>query len=475
MTGRRGLEDRAGYLRITSEGRVAERGGRLDRFFERPPELGDRVEGPWWAAVAEAEEVPTVELAPQRWADILVRPAPDGSRWLLLTEASAPMSKLQELLQQMLELTLASEGQQQLSRALHVLDAVVLKPTADFLFTPIGRPPPWFASVFEHTDAPIDLVAEWTFLESFRPDAEIIWRAETVGVVRSGIWIEFIEGATETPLEAIALKTRDEDRLLVLQRVVDRHADEQRTLQQARELSFQHSALRDEIEKKEVLLHCVVHDLASPLSTIIACLDTFQSVVEDRTDLRTLLDAGLRQAQRQESLITQVLDVFKADLESLQGFEAPGDCPDLRRAIIDQAAALAPLGRLHDVSIVPSTPDHAVPVSAISSRLDRVLTNLIENAIRHSPRGGRVDVQLTVHPTTARVEVRDQGPGVPEDRRANLFEKLQQGPGGRGKAGLGLYFCRMMVDRWGGDIGYLASETAAPMPGACFWFEVTRV
>ena len=80
------------------------------------------------------------------------------------------------------------------------------------------------------------------------------------------------------------------------------------------------------------------------------------------------------------------------------------------------------------------------------SRLERVIFNLVENALRHSPSGSLVTVALEQAEADVLVAIDDQGPGVALDAIDTLFEKFSQGKGQRGKAGLGLYFCRITVE-----------------------------
>ena len=465
LSGPKGLDDRAAYLRVDKAGIITHAGGRLDRFFDRAPVPGDPTDGwSWLQGLPTPTEVDIVEIFPRRWADIVIRAGEGNARWVLLTEASAPIGTMQAILQESQELSLRARDQLLLGDALTILDAVAFVPTAEARFRVVGRLPDWFREVVSDTaEEALDLVATWTFLESFLLDAETVWTTPRPGHVRSGIWIESASAGDELPLEATALRTRDGERVLILQRVAERFTDQQRTLQQARDLSMQHQHLIKEIEKKEILLHCVVHDLGSPLGAIIACLDTVQPALAEQTDLRTLVDIGLRQARRQEALISQVLDVFRADLDSLREFSPPGDRPDLRASAVEQVTALAPYADSHGVTLELDIPAQPVWVSATASRLDRVLANLIDNAVRHAPRGGRVEVVLVPRESSARLEIRDDGPGVPEETQPYLFDKLYQGPSG-GKAGLGLYFCKMMTDRWGGEIGY-----SPRTQGACFW------
>src|SRR4030095_11873387 len=92
----------------------------------------------------------------------------------------------------------------------------------------------------------------------------------------------------------------------------------------------------------------------------------------------------------------------------------------------------------------------------------------VENALRHSPSGSLVMVALEQAGADVLVAVDDQGPGAAPGVVRTLFEKFSQGKGQKGKAGLGLYFCRITVEHWGGAIGCTPRQTG----GTRFWFRL---
>lgn len=180
---------------------------------------------------------------------------------------------------------------------------------------------------------------------------------------------------------------------------------------------------------------------------------------------------GLRQARRQDEMIRHVLDVFGAEVEALRSFEESVEgAPDLAlvaQETVDQERAAF---RAKGVELTLSGAQDALPVVGVRERLERVLTNLVSNALRHAPAGTTVDLML--QPTgdsTVRASVLDRGPGVPEDLRGRLFERFVQGGSG-GAAGLGLYYVRMTVERWGGGVEYEPREGG----GAAFHVTLRR-
>jgi signal transduction histidine kinase len=112
-------------------------------------------------------------------------------------------------------------------------------------------------------------------------------------------------------------------------------------------------------------------------------------------------------------------------------------------------------------------------VRADPDRLQQVLSNLISNAAKHSPRGGRVEVSFARRGPMVRICVSDQGAGVPESFRDQLFGRFAQSSDGRqrGGSGLGLAICKEIIERSGGRIGY----DPGPGGGALFWFDLPGV
>ncbi len=109
-----------------------------------------------------------------------------------------------------------------------------------------------------------------------------------------------------------------------------------------------------------------------------------------------------------------------------------------------------------------------VAVIGEEMRLFRVLTNLIDNALRYSSPGGVVRIAVRVEDSSVAVSVEDEGPGVPLAMLPRLFEKFARGRDRASRTGLGLFFCRITVENWGGAIGYESRDGG----GARFWFRL---
>ena len=248
----------------------------------------------------------------------------------------------------------------------------------------------------------------------------------------------------------------------------------QREMQQrGNELSLRYQELLKETQKKEVLLHCIVHDLASPLMGIRGSFELLAS--EKLTDDgRDLLELGQRQATRQETLIRDILQAFAAEVEESQSFSTDFEnAPDARATASDAMRLLKPAFDLNQVSLQVVWEPSSVndwKVVGERSRLERVFSNLIENASRYSPPASSVTVRLIDEGLSVLAAIDDQGPGVPEEIGKTLFQKFTRGKGKTGKIGLGLYFCRITVERWGGTIGHEPAKGG----GTRFWFRLPR-
>lgn len=255
--------------------------------------------------------------------------------------------------------------------------------------------------------------------------------------------------------------------------VGERVLNQQMMQQRGNEAALNYQRLKKEIDRKEVLLHCIVHDLAGPLMGIKGGFELLsrENISESG---RKFLEIGLRQASRQQALIYEILQAFSAEVESFESFSVdPETAPDALAAANSVIEALSPAYALNKVTL---RLDPAVDqsrewkVAGEKSRLERIISNLAENALRHSPQGSSVTIGLFDEGDRILVAIDDEGPGIPPEVAPTLFQKFAQGKKGRGKIGLGLYFCRITVEHWGGEIGHAPREQG----GTRFFFRLPK-
>lgn len=350
-----------------------------------------------------------------------------------------------------------------LSALAAALDVLVLERRDDGRFVVCAAAPPWCCALghaFVEEGATVDVEEIFEFLSAFLPDAEAIWAGTPGRRITSDLWTEAGTEGEEFHLEATAARVGDA-RALVVRRSERLYAERSLVLQRARERRLAHDALAREIENKDLLVHAVVHDLAAPLHSILGALSLLaEGVAPD--DAGPLVQLALGAAMRQRELITEILDVYSTEQGGLSGVDARA--PDAASVLAQVVAERMPVAARRNVQLRLIGADDPAEVAADADRLFRVATNLVDNAIRHSPRGGTVEVQLEPDGDAWVITVSDEGPGVSDELVPQLFEKLPRGRDPRG-TGLGLYFCRITVEAWGGRVGY---EPRSPR-GSQFW------
>jgi K+-sensing histidine kinase KdpD len=239
--------------------------------------------------------------------------------------------------------------------------------------------------------------------------------------------------------------------------------EKEHMLREQERLSVEKQALEQIEEARRALLRSVSHDLRTPLATI-------QAITSDLRD-GTSYDVGVR-----DELLDLVgdeaerLDRLVANLLSMSRIEAGALHPELQAVELDElvGAAAQRLSRvLRDLELEVDIAAALPLVEVDYVLLDQVLTNLIENAARHTPAGGVIAVEAHRRDGLVEIAVSDQGPGIAADQRESIFEPFHRGSNSR-SSGLGLAICRAVVEAHGGTI----SVDDAPGPGARFSFTV---
>lgn len=136
----------------------------------------------------------------------------------------------------------------------------------------------------------------------------------------SGSWIERGEGGRQLALEASAFRLAAK-RILLIRNPEKKFAEDSQLLQKARDSALGHERLLREIQKKEILLHCVIHDLSQPLSAMRGCFSLF-AAEKLSPKLRGLIEIGQRQSQNQEELIRGFCKRFRPNSRRRKPFTA---------------------------------------------------------------------------------------------------------------------------------------------------------
>jgi signal transduction histidine kinase/CheY-like chemotaxis protein len=224
-------------------------------------------------------------------------------------------------------------------------------------------------------------------------------------------------------------------------------------------------------QMKTEFLSTVSHELRTPLSAISGALGLISggALGDFPQQAQPMLDIALKNCQRLSELVNDLLDMERLAAGKLVfDLRAQPLMPIVEEALqAGQAFAYQ-----YKVNLALAERADGVQLRVDGERLQQVLLHFISNAAKFSPAGGRVDISARrLTPGSVRVQVRDQGPGIPLNFRARVFQKFTQSDSSdsrrTGGTGLGLAISKEMAERMGGAIGF----ESTPGAGACFFVD----
>ncbi|MBK9050791.1 MAG: hybrid sensor histidine kinase/response regulator [Chloroflexi bacterium] len=227
-----------------------------------------------------------------------------------------------------------------------------------------------------------------------------------------------------------------------------------------------HDELQTTLQLREDLANMIMHDIRSPLTTLNVYCDLLAPAVAPEGS--EAFQAITTQVNRLSSYVTDLLMMAKMEHGQLVLQRTPVDMNKTVRLVYENYAPLAQQRGIYLTLLVPEQP----LIMLVDAPLwQRVLDNLVMNALKFSPTGGRVVLQVTrPRPNHIRLDLSDEGPGIAPEHREIIFDKFQIVASGRRdvqQVGLGLAFCRMVVDAHRGRI----YTTANQPQGAIFTVE----
>ena len=302
-----------------------------------------------------------------------------------------------------------------------------------------GKRPDWLAWL-----CPSEVLAADTspFLENFLIDAGDCWSAGADRRVESGPWIE----QSDLQLRATAL-TAGGRACLLIERLGEAFAASVSVLQKARETVIALQRLDAEIQKKEILVHCLAEDLSAALGNVVTSLRLIELEQNSPRTLQ-LLSLALRGTQAQRSLIKKMLDLFSDELGGLYGRADMMADADLHRVLQLAVENVTPLFSEKGVRLT-TLDTQPIGVSAEAARFARVVANLLQNALENTPAGGEVAVHISEEGDAALLTVEHPGEGgeVSDPSSAPSPEVF-----------LRLHFCRIAVESCRGEMGFAPRE-----------------
>ncbi len=212
---------------------------------------------------------------------------------------------------------------------------------------------------------------------------------------------------------------------------------------------------------KNEFVAVVSHELRTPLTSIRGSLGLLAGGVVGELPPRaaSMIDIALKNSERLIRLINDILDIEKIESGKMVFKFQPIVLDELVRQTIEANRGFA---QQYDVTLELTATLPGVQVYADPDRITQVFTNLISNAIKFSPPGGKVEIAIGREPHgRLRVTVTDHGPGIPVEFRSRIFQKFAQADSSntrqQGGTGLGLSISRAIVERHGGQIGFVTA------------------
>lgn len=240
----------------------------------------------------------------------------------------------------------------------------------------------------------------------------------------------------------------------------------------ARAISDMTAALRSRIDAVESFAADVAHELKNPLASLRSALESLERV-EDPDLRRQLADIAAHDVKRLDRLITEIADASRIDAELSRTAFEPVDLCALVTALIDARSQRGSNGECRLALTCAGSGPWLVPGDA--ARLERVLENLLDNAVSFSPAGGSIAIVLAreeieeLESASVSLRITDQGPGIPPDAREKVFERFHSlRPAGEdfgNHSGLGLAIARTIVEAHDGTL--VAGEPDGGATGAC--------
>lgn len=252
---------------------------------------------------------------------------------------------------------------------------------------------------------------------------------------------------------------------------IARDITERKRLEETLRTQYEH--IRELDRLRTDMVNAVSHDLRTPLTAILGYAELMQDAVAmgetDRLD--DYVDQVVRNTRRMERMVEDLLDF--ARLES-RTFALACDRVDFRQVVAEIVESFRPQAQLAHIALRADLPESPLPVAIDVPRMQRVLANLIGNALKFTPEGGLIRVRAATSDHRLRCEVRDTGVGIEPDEQPRLFQRFSQleaGRRARGGLGLGLWISKALVEAHGGAIGV----TSEPGRGSTFWFTLPVV
>jgi PAS domain S-box-containing protein len=220
---------------------------------------------------------------------------------------------------------------------------------------------------------------------------------------------------------------------------------------------------------KSEFINTVAHELRTPLTSVVGLLEFLEDGVGGTLNPEQLdyVRQILSNLQRLTRLVDDLMDLARLQVGT---FQLAIQETDLGLLVADNLSSLQPQAQAGEITLAGELPETPIVAQADPMRLSQVLANLVTNAIKFTPAGGRITVRLHHGGDHARIEVADTGRAIAPEDIPKLFQRFSQleGAQAKGGLGLGLAISKGLVDAHGGQIGV----DSVMGQGSTFWFTV---
>jgi signal transduction histidine kinase len=231
--------------------------------------------------------------------------------------------------------------------------------------------------------------------------------------------------------------------------------------QSMRDLEAERDRVTGLLEARRQLVAGVSHELRTPVATVRGYLES--ALRRDGAlpnGVRADLDTADREVTRLEGLIDDLFTLSRAEVGRLELRPAPTDVGELVRGLVETQAPLA--WQQRRVEVLAEVPPSGPIALVDGQRTTQIVSNLLSNAVRHTPPGGLVAVSAVQDGDTVGIEVRDTGAGIPDEVLPRVFERFVRGQDGG--AGLGLALVKELTESMGGSV----AVSSTPGEGSSF-------
>ena len=304
---------------------------------------------------------------------------------------------------------------------------------------------------------PGEILGEISLLESGPPSASVVAvedsrllrlsRADLQRLVSepSPIGIEILGALGK--IVSTRLRAADEARTSIV------HA-ESRLARRVQQLATEKERLAELERLRQETTDLIVHDIRNPLNCIEASLELMQMILPEDVlaSCSKIIELALGSCRDVLNLVDSLLEVARVESDELDLDLQP---ISLLPLITDTVNRLRLLAGQYNITLKLDVPAELPSIQGDGNKLERVLSNLLDNALKYTPEGGLITV--AVCPVNGQVEVRvtDSGPGIPPEYQERIFERFTRVPGYEGRRrgmGWGLAFCRSVIEAHGGRI-----------------------